>query len=121
MEEEKNFRPLALINPEIISQDGKYAMEEGCLSLPDVRSEVERTEHITVRYRNTKFDSIEMETGGLLARVILHEIDHLNGVLFTDYLSPDAKRPLRPKLDRLRRGEADIAYPIVTVNQVAVS
>ena len=68
IEELKDIPPLTLVNPEIVSSSGSVSMEEGCLSIPDVRNEVNRSEIITVRYRDTNFDDSELEAGGLLAR-----------------------------------------------------
>jgi peptide deformylase len=89
-------------------------LEEGCLSVPDVREQVERPRTIKVRYNNTNFDTIELEAYDTLARVILHEIDHLNGVLFIDYLSPEQKKLHEDKLTKIRHGEMDVEYPVIT-------
>jgi peptide deformylase len=105
-------RTLALINPEIVSEEGKWAMEEGCLSLPDVRAEVERAEKIRVRYRDTSFHEQELAADGLLARVILHELDHLDGVLFVDRISTAKRTLLKPKLRRIKQGEVETSYPV---------
>ena len=110
----KDFTPLALLNPEIISQDGKWLMEEGCLSIPEVRDEVERSEVVKVRFKDSAFKDAELEMSGLLGRVILHEIDHLNGVLFLDHLSTAKKKLHRAKLKLIERGEMEVAYPIVS-------
>ena len=88
MEETKDQAPIALINPEVLSEEGKCTMEEGCLSIPEVREEVDRPEVIRVRYKDLEFKDQELVASGLVARVIRHEIDHLNGVLFVDYLDP---------------------------------
>lgn len=110
----KPVKPLALINPEILSYDGKSVVEEGCLSIPDVRDEVERAKHIAVRFRDTNFGIAELQAEGLLARIVLHEIDHLNGVLFLDHLS-DAKRKLhKDALKKIESGEVEVPYPVVT-------
>ena len=117
-EENQDIKPIAFINPEVISQDGRTTMEEGCLSIPDVRNEVERAERITVRYRDTNFRSVKLDADGLLARVILHEIDHLNGVLFLDYLPPAKRKVHKEALKQMQRGEAEVAYPVVTAAPV---
>ena len=120
MEETKDVKSLTLINPEVISEEGSWVMEEGCLSIPDVRDEVERSEKIRVRYKDAKFHDVEMEASGLLGRVILHEIDHLNGVLFIDHL-PSAKKKLHNKtLKQIQRGEMEVNYPVVTAAAVSV-
>jgi peptide deformylase len=114
IEEMKDFKPMTLLNPEIISEEGTWTMEEGCLSIPDVRDDVERAEIIKVKYQDTNLQDVQIEAGGMVARVILHEIDHLNGVLFIDHL-PEEKQKLHiDELKRIQRGEMDVAYPIVT-------
>ena len=85
-EEEK--QPIALINPEIVwSSEEKIAHEEGCLSIPEFLDEVERPERVKVRFLDLEGRAHELEADGLLARVVQHEIDHINGVLFIDHLS----------------------------------
>ena len=85
-EEEK--QPIALINPEIVwSSEEKIAHEEGCLSIPEYLDEVERPERVKVRFLDLEGRRHELEADGLLARVVQHEIDHINGVLFIDHLS----------------------------------
>lgn len=79
---------IALINPEIIEKAGAAESEEGCLSVPDYRAIVKRPERILVRCIDIRGKLIEIEASGLLSRVIQHEIDHLDGVLFVDRLSP---------------------------------
>lgn len=77
---------IKLANPEIIKVDGKDKMVEGCLSIPDVSVEVERPYSVIVKGLNEKGETVEIKANGLLARVLLHEIDHLNGKLIIDYL-----------------------------------
>jgi peptide deformylase len=114
LEETKGYPPLTVINPEIVAQEGNWVMEEGCLSIPDVRDDVERAEHVTVRYKDAKFNDVELQAGGILGRVLLHEIDHLNGVLFVDHIS-SIKRKLHHKaLNQIQRGEVEVSYPVVT-------
>jgi peptide deformylase len=85
-EEEK--KPIAMINPEIVwSSDEKDTYEEGCLSIPEELYDVERPVRIRVKYCGIEGDDHELEAEGLLARVIQHEVDHVNGVLFIDHLS----------------------------------
>ncbi len=78
---------LVLINPEVIERDGKAKGEEGCLSIPDIYADVERPKTVTVRALDEHFAPYEVEAADLLARCIQHEIDHLDGKLFLDYLS----------------------------------
>lgn len=114
MEETKDQAPIALINPEVLSEEGKCTMEEGCLSIPEVREELDRPEVIRVRYKDLEFKVQELVASGLVARVMLHEIDHLNGVLFVDYLNPAKKKLLRGRLNKIQRGEVEVSYPIVS-------
>ena len=74
-----------MFNPQIIARDGKKRMTEGCLSLPGKSVEVKRSKRITVRYQNIDGEEITEKFSGLAARIILHEVDHLNGKLMTDY------------------------------------
>ena len=90
--------PMVLINPEILSASGTEEMQEGCLSVPDIFEIVQRSEQISVRYLTLANESVEIETDGLLAICIQHEIDHLNGKLFIDYLSPLKRSRLLKKL-----------------------
>ena len=116
VEETKDVKPVSLINPEVIAQEGARVMEEGCLSIPDVRDDVERAEKIKVRYKDTNFRDVQIEADGLLARVILHEIDHLNGILFIDHLSSSRRKLHREQLKGIKRGEMEVSYPVVTAN-----
>lgn len=87
---------LTLINPQIVERDGMQVCEEGCLSVPEVFESVERAERVAVTYLNLEGDACRLEADGLLAVCVQHEIDHLDGKLFVDYLS-------RLKQDRLRK------------------
>jgi peptide deformylase len=78
---------LVLINPEILETEGKQVEEEGCLSVPSIHEKVQRAEWVKVKAQNERGESFEVEGEELLARAILHEIDHLNGVLFIDRIS----------------------------------
>ena len=95
--------PHALINPEIIEKDGVTVTEEGCLSVPGYYDEVRRAEHIRVRYLDRSGRETEMEAEGLLAVCIQHEMDHLDGKLFVDYLSEAKRQRIRKKLVKGRR------------------
>ena len=90
--------PYVLINPEIIAKDGVTVTEEGCLSVPGYYEEVKRAEHIRVRSLDRNGDEVEMEAEGLLAVCIQHEMDHLDGKLFVDYLSEAKRMRIRKKL-----------------------
>jgi peptide deformylase len=120
MEGLEDVKPLALINPEVIDQKGSCVLEEGCLSVPGIHERVERPQTITIRYKDTKFKDNELETGDTLARVILHEIDHLNGVLFIDYLSPEQKKLYEEEMEKIRHGEIEVDYPVITAPDAVV-
>lgn len=107
-------RKLVLINPEIIEAVGSWIMEEGCLSIPDVRADVERAERMRVRFRNANFEEMTIEATSLLGRVILHEIDHLDGVLFIDRVGAAKKSLVAAKLRTIKKGEVETSYPVVT-------
>jgi len=95
--------PYALINPVIIEKDGATVTEEGCLSVPGYYEEVERAEHIRVRFVDRNGEEVEMEAEGLLAVCIQHEMDHLEGKLFVDYLSEAKRMRIRKKLVKDQR------------------
>ena len=102
--------PHVLINPEILEKDGVAVSEEGCLSVPGYYEEVERAEHIRVKFLNRDGEDVEMEAEGLLAICIQHEMDHLEGKLFVDYLSEAKRGRIRKRLMRDRRLKAaDVA------------
>jgi peptide deformylase len=102
--------PHVLINPEILEKDGVIATDEGCLSVPGFYEEVERAEHIIVRFLDRDGASVELEAQGLLAVCVQHEIDHLDGKLFVDYLSEAKRTRIRKKLVKERRQQAvDVA------------
>ena len=98
--------PHALINPEILEKDGLMVSDEGCLSVPGYYEEVERAEHIRVRFLDRHGDKQEMEAEGLLAVCIQHEMDHLEGKLFVDYLSETKRQRIRKKLLKERRHQS---------------
>ena len=114
MEETPEVPPLVMLNPEVLREEGSWVMEEGCLSIPDIREEVERPELIRVRFKDLDSKDHEIEAAGILSRVILHEIDHLNGVLFIDRLGAMKRKLLRGRLNKIRRGEYDVNYPVAT-------
>ncbi len=99
--EDKN-QPLCLINPQISHKDGLQITEEGCLSVPSIFDKVERAENITVQALNEKAEKITLNAEGLLAVCIQHEIDHLNGKLFVDYLSSLKRQRITKKLSKKR-------------------
>jgi len=111
--ESEEVPPIAMINPEITGTEGSWPMEEGCLSIPGIREEVVRAENIRVRYLDAALNEQEITAGGLLGRVILHEVDHLDGILFLDHIGTVKRKLLRGRLNKLERGEVDVDYPIV--------
>jgi len=100
--ESRNER-LALVNPEILSREGVEETEEGCLSVPGVYDKVKRADRIRVRALNREGKQIEFDADGLLAVCIQHEIDHLDGKLFVDYLSELKRTRIRKKLEKERK------------------
>ena len=118
MEEGAGVPPLALLNPEVVDEEGKWTMEEGCLSIPEIRGDVQRAEKVVVRYRDLDFQEMEVTAEGLLARVLLHEIDHINGVLFIDRIGSTALKALRGRLNKLEKGEVEASYPVVAPRSV---
>ena len=111
-EEVANFKQV-FINPEIINEDGdEWDFEEGCLSIPGIREGVSRNETLTIRYFDEEWNEHESEFDGMKARIIQHEFDHLNGILFTDYLSPLKKRLLKGKLANISKGKVDADYKV---------
>jgi peptide deformylase len=97
-----DFMPLVLINPEIKPGGEPAAGGEGCLSFPEIFGEITRPESVDVKALNEKGKPVEFRCGGLLARAIQHEVDHLNGILFIDRMSKKTKEELRPELDELQ-------------------
>ena len=99
------------INAQKIEENGTpWTFEEGCLSIPDVRGDVDRSEHIRLRYLDENFVEHEETFKGLNARVVQHEYDHIEGILFTEHLKPIKKQLIKRKLDKIRRGEAKADY-----------
>ena len=92
-----------LVNPELLTQEGEQTMEEGCLSVPGVYEEVTRAEKVTVRALGRDGKPFELEADGLLATCVQHEIDHLDGKLFVDYLSRLKQQRVRKKLAKQQR------------------
>jgi len=98
-------QPLVIINPEILESRGIEIMEEGCLSVPDIYAEVERADWIKLKYQDLQGQEVEMEADGILAVCIQHEIDHLKGKLFVDYLSKLKRDRIRKKLEKLKKSK----------------
>ena len=106
----ENFKKV-FINPIIEEESGKeWPFSEGCLSIPKIREEVYRKEKIIISYYNENWELKEEEYDGYAARIIQHEYDHIEGVLFTDYLSPLKKRIISKKLLNISKGDIDVNY-----------
>ncbi|MEJ2213193.1 MAG: peptide deformylase [Gammaproteobacteria bacterium] len=97
---EDQDQPLCFINPEVVETEGEETMDEGCLSVPGFYETVQRAEKIRVKALNEKGEAFEMDADGLLAVCIQHEIDHLDGKLFVDYISPLKRNRIRKKLEK---------------------
>jgi peptide deformylase len=102
---EEKDNPLCLINPEIIAKDGVEESEEGCLSVPGFFETVKRAEHIKVKALDKEGKPFEMEAEALLAVCIQHELDHLEGKLFVDYISSLKRQRIKKKLEKLHKLE----------------
>lgn len=96
-------QPIVLINPEIIAKSGATSYEEGCLSVPQSYAVVDRAAEVTVRAQNPQGQQFELQADGLLAICLQHELDHLMGKLFIDYLSPLKRDRIRKKLEKEAR------------------
>lgn len=112
-ENEEDGLKQAFINPEILEQEGEpWAFEEGCLSIPGIREDVDRKPKIRMKYFDEHWNLFEKEFDDLKARVIQHEYDHIEGKLFTDYLSPLKKRLLKNKLANISKGKTEAEYRV---------
>lgn len=106
----KDFKKV-FINPEVLSTSGEpWELEEGCLSLPNIRENVMRDECVTIKYFDSNWEEQTETHHGFAARVILHEYDHLDGKLFIDYISPLRKRLLKSKLLAISKGKSNASY-----------
>jgi peptide deformylase len=109
----ENYKPMVFINPEITYRsEEKVFIEEGCLSIPDVRYEIERPSKIIIRYFDSDMKEQILEANDLLARVVQHEFDHLQGILFTDYFDEKAKKEFKSILNKIKNRKVEIDYPI---------
>jgi peptide deformylase len=113
IEELKEIPPFTLINPEIAVANGSVVAPEGCLSIPEVRDEVERNETITVNFLDTNMEPCSLDAAGMIARVILHEIDHLDGILFLDHVDKEKKKMHKEQLKLISKGEVEVTYPVI--------
>ena len=108
----KNFKKV-FINPEITAYSGPQEdFNEGCLSIPDIREDVTRLTTIEIEYYNEKFEQVKEEFSGISSRIIQHEYDHIEGVLFTDKLGPLKRKLLKTKLTQISKGKINPDYPM---------
>ncbi len=113
---EDGAAPKAYLNPEILHEEGTSTLEEGCLSIPDIREDVTRPEKIRLRYTDLNGKEHEETCDGMLARVLQHEIDHLNGILFVDRISPIKRKLLAKKLRKIaEEGKLEPKVPVENV------
>jgi peptide deformylase len=106
---EEKDQPMVIVNPKIVSREGSQTYQEGCLSVPGIFADVTRSETITVTALDRHGVAFELQADGLLAVCIQHEMDHLVGKLFVDYLSPLKRELVRKKLEKQRRHAAEPA------------
>lgn len=114
-DEERDFKGIkqVFINAQKIEEDGElWEYEEGCLSIPQIRADVERSERIQLRYLDESFKEHVTLFDGITARVIQHEYDHIEGILFTERIKPIKRRLVRRKLENIRKGELEADYPV---------
>lgn len=105
---EQRDEPLVLVNPEVLATAGTEEMQEGCLSVPGFYDTVRRAESIRFRYQNLEGEVIEGDTDGLFAVCFQHELDHLDGKLFIDYLSPLKRQRIKKKLEKQEKQQAQV-------------
>lgn len=112
--DEPDYGPMVFINPKILEQgEEQIELEEGCLSIPDVRDKVKRPDEIRVQYLDGTLKERVDTFHGWTSRVIQHELDHLDGKLFVDYLSAFRRRLHKSRLDKIDKGKIETDYPLV--------
>jgi peptide deformylase len=114
--EYKHIKPIILINPEVVDTYNDVTLEEGCLSIPDVRAPVSRGDKIYLKYMDLNLNELEIEVDGYFARVIQHEIDHLNGILFIDKVNKDDLKKFKSQLRKIQKRKAETDYPLYESN-----
>lgn len=108
---EKDGIRKVFINPQMIDEyDDEWTFEEGCLSIPHIRENVDRNATITLQYQDENFETHEEEFDGMTARVIQHEYDHIEGVLFIDHISALKRRLIKGKLNDIKKGNISVDY-----------
>lgn len=115
MEGQEDKKPITLINPKILDSHGDVIMEEGCLSIPNLRAEIDRPERIFLEYQDLDLNVNKIELDGMFARVAQHEIDHLNGVLFIDHLSKEMRRKIKEHLSQIKKGGVQTSYILAEI------
>jgi peptide deformylase len=110
IEQYAHLKPMVVINPRIVAFRGRNSMEEGCLSVPGIASQISRPAAITLHYRDEKFEEHTADFDALLARVLQHEIDHLDGKLFIDHLERRDRRNIQKELDAIAAGQVKANY-----------
>lgn len=114
----KSFKKV-FINPKMVSEEGeKWTFNEGCLSIPDIREDVDRHENITIEFFDENFKKQILTLNGLPARVVQHEYDHIEGILFTDHLSSLKRRLIKNKLTAISKGAISVDYPMKFPNKL---
>lgn len=109
-EEDQGIKKV-FINAEKVEESGpEWAYEEGCLSIPDIRGDVNRPPQLKIRYQDENFEEHEEIFTGINARVVQHEYDHIEGVLFVEHLKPIKKRRIKRRLENIRKGNIDVEY-----------
>lgn len=109
----EDIKPMVFINPEIIEfSDEEIEIEEGCLSIPDIRANVCRAKEIVIRYHDADLVEKELKADELLARVIQHEFDHLNGILFIDKIEEEELKKFKKDLLKIKNRKIDFEYPV---------
>ena len=107
----EDSKPLFFINPKIVwSSEEEIEIEEGCLSLPNLRAKVFRPESIKIEFQDMSLSDKTLEASGILARVIQHEYDHLQGIVFTDRIDEETKKMVKKSLTRIKNRKIDIDY-----------
>ena len=106
---ETRDQPMVILNPKIIAQSGEEESQEGCLSVPETNAEIQRSEFVTLEYLDLEGNKQTINADGLLAVCIQHELDHLKGKLFIDYLSPLKQKRIKTKLEKLKRQNDKLA------------
>lgn len=109
----EDTKPLALINPKIVETSEEMSVyEEGCLSIPNQHEEVKRPKKIKIEYQDADLKTQMIEADNLLARVMQHEYDHLQGILFTDLVDDETKKRIKKSLNKIKKRKIEVAYPI---------